>query len=576
MIQLRDYQKQMIGGLYSSIRSGKKRILLIALMGLGKTVISSWIMRDATTREKRCLFLVPLTVLIDQTIETLEALGVHCSALQGDRNYDPTALVTVASLQTIASRIRSGQSLQDIIGEKHLLFADESHVTAFDTVYPELENFVLGNGGFCIGMTATPWRLSKKQWLGQKYDHAIEGPQPPEAIKLGAVVPCRGFRIGGVFDLEKLKVSNGDYTLDSIAEQATKPEALSFVVSEWKRLAFGRPTMMVGATVEQARQTAQVFESKGIKTALIIGETPHQERLAIFEQVNSGEVQIICSVGCLTAGFNLPAISAIVYVRATKSKALFFQTAGRGSRPAPDKTDFLLLDFGGNLKRFGNPMGHQNYDISEPKKQGAEHDPYKECPDCHAEVLNFAKFCPHCGYEFGGGDEEDDISEAFENGLTEFVDKTTKEQIANIRRWRKEAYRVGASPDRAISKFYDRYRQNPPSAWLRHACLRKNASHKSKQKFLDYLDNSYNGQPQWAQTWLEYHLMLEFGTSDFSQIFQRDWRAVLGVPYAANWEQVKRSYIAKIKALTEADYDLAEELNAALEDAEDDRAVSVA
>jgi len=575
MIELRDYQKEMIGGVYKAIRDGKKRILLIALMGLGKTVLSGWIMRDATSRGKRCLFLVPLTVLIDQTIETLEALGVHCSALQGDRDYDPTALVTVASLQTIASRLRTGQSLTEMMGEKHLLFADESHVTAFDKIYPDLENFVLGNGGFCIGMTATPWRLSKRQWLGQKYDRAIQGPQPPDAIKLGAVVPCRGFRLGGVFDFDQLKVSNGDYTLDSIAQQATQPAALKFIVSEWRRLASDRPTLMVGATVEQARQTALAFESKGIKTALIVGETPHQERLNIFAQVNSGEVQVVCSVGCLTAGFNLPAISAIVYVRATKSRALFFQTAGRGSRPAPEKTDFLLLDFGGNLKRFGNPMGHQNYDISETKKQGAEHDPYKECPDCHAEVLNFAKFCPHCGYEFGSEDE-DDISEAFENGLTEFVDKTTKEQISNIRRWRKEAYRVGASPDSAISKFYDRYRQNPPSEWLRYACLRRNASQKSKQKFLDYLDGSYKGHPRWAHTWLEYHLMLEFGTSDFSQLFQRDWRAVLGVPYAANWEQVKRSYIAKIKALTEADQELADELNAALDDAREDRIADVA
>ena len=572
MIELRDYQKEMIGGVYKAIRDGKKRILLIALMGLGKTVLSGWIMRDATSRGKRCLFLVPLTVLIDQTIETLEALGVHCSALQGDRHYDPTALVTVASLQTIASRLRSGQSLQDILGEKHLLFADEAHVTAFDTVYPDLENFVLASGGVCIGMTATPWRLSKKQWLGQKYDQAIQGPQPPEAIRLGAVVPCRGFRIGGVFDLEKLKVTNGDYTLDSIAQQATTPDALKFVVSEWRRLASDRPTLMVGATVEQVRKTAQAFESKRIKTALIIGETPHQERLAIFEQVNSGEVQVICSVGCLTAGFNLPAISAIVYVRATKSRALFFQTAGRGSRPAPGKTDFLLLDFGGNLTRFGNPMSKQDYKISEPSKP-TPIDPYKQCPDCGEDVLVFAKVCPGCGYEFSGSDSESDISIAL---LVEYLDRDTKEKIVNLRRWRKESYTLGTSPDSAIDRFYHQYRQHPPTEWLKHACLRKNASARSKQEFLDYLDRSYKGHPRWAKTWLEYHLAIEFGTSDFSQLFQRDWRAVLGVPYSASWQQVKLAYIEKIRVLTEADQELADELNAALDDAREDRIADVA
>ncbi|NEP42151.1 MAG: DEAD/DEAH box helicase family protein, partial [Okeania sp. SIO2H7] len=75
-IQLYDYQQQMVGDTYNAIRAGHKRILMIAIMGAGKTTLSSWIMRDCVTRGGRVVFLVSLNVLIDQTLETLQMLGV--------------------------------------------------------------------------------------------------------------------------------------------------------------------------------------------------------------------------------------------------------------------------------------------------------------------------------------------------------------------------------------------------------------------------------------------------------------------------------------------------------------------
>jgi hypothetical protein len=214
-------------------------------------------------------------------------------------------------------------------------------------------------------------------------------------------------------------------------------------------------------------------------------------------------------------------------------------------------------------------MGYQDYSIAEPKRKGEAPNPYKVCPECQAEVLIFAQVCPCCGYEFvgeGEGEEDapDDVADA---ELAEFVDKLTREKIAYIRRVRRAAWQEKRSPDAPIEAFTQKYRHVPPAEWLRHACLTRRVSHARKHEFLEYLESSYRGQNKWATAWLEYHLMLEFGTSDFSVLFERDWRAVLSVPYAASWGAVKQAYIAKLKTLTEADRELAEELNAALEDA---------
>lgn len=568
-IELRPYQQRMVGELYAAIRSGQRRLLWIALMGLGKTVLASWVMRDAVSKGKRCVFLVPLTVLIDQTIETLELLGVHCSALQGTRQCDLDAPVIVASMQTLTSRVGRGLTLDQILGHQDLILADEAHETAFHSQYEALEQWCLARGGLTIGMTATPWRLSKKQWLAQRFDTAIIGPQPPEAIKLGAVVPCRSFTLGNVFDLETLTLkSTGDYSEADMTTQATRPEALAHVVKEWQRLAGDRPTMMVGATIDQAIATQRAFNAAGIRTALIIGDTPLDERQRIFDEVKRGAIQVICSVGCLTAGFNLPAISCVLYIRATKSKSLFYQTAGRACRPAPGKTDFILLDFGGNVKRFGNPMSQQDYSIDEPKGEPIP-PPLKSCPQCGAEVSNFAQICPECGYVFNDGEQLELADEAAVLAtLTEYVDRPTREQIASLRRWRRAAWKTRTSPDQPASQFSLTYGSSPPAEWLRHACLGKRVSRKRKRAFIDWLKQHRNPQGKWAQGWLAHHLKLEFGPGDLETICDRQWGDVLGVHYSASWEQVKAAYQRRIQFETDPQTAIA--LNVALEDAIDE------
>ena len=549
-IQLRDYQKQMVAQTYNHVRAGERRILLIALMGLGKSYTAAWMIRDAIQSGKRCLFLVPLKSLVDQMCDSLRDLDIHTTALQGSREVDYSAPCLVATIQTIDSRIRQGRSLEDIVGAVDFLVADESHVTAFTGEYDRLSNWVLERGGISLGLTATPWRLKKKtEWLGQKYDCVVEGPQPPEAVRLGAVLPCRGFTVRKVFDFDSLTVSRmtGDYSERSLSKQATQPEALTYVVDEWLRLSEHRPTIMVGATVEQAKLTAAEFESKGIAAAVIIGSTSLAERFAIFEQVKSGEVKVICSVGCLTAGVDLKFIGCILYVRATKSKSLFYQTAGRGCRTYAGKHDFLLLDFGDNLKKHGSPMGWQVYDISKPEVK--EQPPLeKECFSCGALIPQFAQFCPECGESCGGGDRDDELSDLDLSALHEFVDKETRDKIAFLRRRRRDTWLDRGAPDSPINDFVSKYGHIPPTVWVHRTFLqRRKVSQKQIDKFLEWLESSYHGNSQWQQQWVSYHLNLEFGTDDIGAIALPEWHETLALPPSASWEDALTAYRLQIQ-----------------------------
>ena len=72
---------------------------------------------------------------------------------------------------------------------------------------------------------------------------------------------------------------------------------------------------------------------------------------------------------------------------------------GRGSRCHPGKTDLLLLDHGGNIKRHGffedDPPWSLDITTKDPGQADAR--PTIECPKCQA--IYRGGRCAHCGYE---------------------------------------------------------------------------------------------------------------------------------------------------------------------------------
>jgi len=56
-------------------------------------------------------------------------------------------------------------------------------------------------------------------------------------------------------------------------------------------------------------------------------------------------------------GFDHPELDAIITSRSTSSIALFYQQIGRGVRIHPEKEDCKVVDFSGNVKRFGRVEG---------------------------------------------------------------------------------------------------------------------------------------------------------------------------------------------------------------------------
>ena len=99
----------------------------------------------------------------------------------------------------------------------------------------------------------------------------------------------------------------------------------------------------------------------------------------------------------LSYGFNVPHLDLIAMLRPTCSAGLYVQQVGRGTRKADGKQNCLVLDFAGNVRRFG-PVDDVRIKIKNNSKDGEA--PTKVCPSCREIVMLGVSECPHCGFTF--------------------------------------------------------------------------------------------------------------------------------------------------------------------------------
>lgn len=554
MKQLFDYQEKIIADVTKSFED-YQTALLISLMGTGKTVMASALIRQYVYSSKRVLFLVDLNCLLGQISKELWEWKVPYSVLQGERNTDYTMPVIIASIQTIDARIRNKEiNIGEWLGHFDLIIIDEAHNLSYRKAMEDLRNFYNPKGTKFLGMTATPWRMNPEEYLGQFYKKVVVGMQPPDLIKIGRAVPCRIFHFDDYFDLNKIaKGVDGDYLDSDIEKQAISTAQLNKVYSEWQFRTPNEKSIAFCSTVNHAKLLAEYFSSKGVKSAYIHAKTSDKEREELFKQLKDGDLIMLASVNTLTAGFDCPNVSCILYVRVTESKSAYFQAAGRGARCYPGKEYFTILDFGNCCEKHGSPMTYQDYSIAQ---KGFRKERTKICPDCHSSMSMFARICPECGYEFKSKSDETDSPEFEELELdipmVEYFCKEDVERLNFFRSEKKRCYFERSHPDTAKTLFFEKYGYQAPFDWGYQAVFGASATKQDMDGFVSYLKAF---APH--DFWVKMQVKAEFG--DFGakrQTKQKKkaalpkhnftttvaWYQVLGVSRYADPAEIKSAY----------------------------------
>lgn len=344
---------------------------------VSKTFIFCHIIKNAALKNTKTIVVTRGRKIVDQASQRLIRERVEHGVLMSKHwNYRPYLPTQVCSIDTLRSR--------NLLPPADLIIIDEAHL-AVSTDYKEfLSNYP---NAFIIGCTATPYVNHSMRHLA---DTIVQPISMRELVNHGYLVPLRYFA-PSTPDLKGVTVVNGEYRSPEL-EQKMNP-LTGNIVTHWKKMAENRPTICFAVSVAHSVQLCESFLSSDIRAEHCDAKTSDREREKIFKRLESGETKIVCNVGILTTGVDLPYLSCLILARPTRSYALHIQMLGRSTRTFPGKKDAIILDHAGNTVRHGYIDQEVPVDLngSIPRINSDIH----ICDICF--MAYEGKFCPACG-----------------------------------------------------------------------------------------------------------------------------------------------------------------------------------
>ena len=395
-MQLRPYQISLINEISAAHRAGNQGVIIVVPTGGGKTIVFVRISVSLANAGASILIVVPAVELIRQTVAKLKALDVRCGVIAASygHNPDPGALIQVAMVQTLRTRPNAMLKRPDyIIFDECHLAAAESYRIIRDR-YPDARR---------LGVTATPFRLD-----GAGFEDLasviVPGPSIPDLQADGFLVPFRVVTIP-MTRFAASKQSRHEFNKREVADAYEDRALIGDVVRYWTKEAGATASRIVFASsVEHSHKLRDEFLERGVTAEHVDGETDGIVRKAILARLESGETRVVCNYGVLTAGFDCPRVSVLSIARATASKTLWIQMAGRALRICPEvgKKSATIIDHGGNRWRHGPLGGPHHYNLAgKPRGDGVQgEDDGKTCPQCNTVVDAGSAECEHCGFVF--------------------------------------------------------------------------------------------------------------------------------------------------------------------------------
>lgn len=228
-----------------------------------------------------------------------------------------------------------------------------------------------------LGVTATPDRTDEEA-LGQVYNSVAMVYEIADAIKDGWLVPVKAKTVfvHGL-DIANVKTTAGDLNQAELAAQLEAERPMYEIAASITKECGDRRAIIFTVSVRQAERLSEILNDHEPDSARwVCGETPKDQRQHDLAAHRAGECKYMVNVGVLTEGYDDPGCSMIVMARPTKSRSLFAQCLGRGTRALPGVVDglpaaalrraaiarsgkpsMMVLDFTGNCGRhkLANP-----------------------------------------------------------------------------------------------------------------------------------------------------------------------------------------------------------------------------
>lgn len=364
MITLRENQTEPIDKAIRFFREEKPVPSLIVLpTAWGKSILTAYVAKYCG---EHLVVLQPSKELLEQNYKKYLALcgdfGMNAgifSASCGRKEIMPITYATIGSIKALGQKFKQLGFTKMLIDEAHLYPREASSM---------LGRFLKDSGiNHVLGITATPVKLetyldkgsgqhfsklvvlTSKSRKGNFYKKILHVGQVSEMVRLGFWSPLRYERVDGDESLLVFNSSKSEYTEESVQQQYAANGGSASILSALDSHRDRQHIICYVPSVADAVELAGQYPQSGV----VYGEQDKKERELTIERFKAGELRVIFNVRVLSTGFDYTGIDCLVLGISTASIALYYQIIGRGTRIDPNKRDCLVVDLGGNVKRFG-------------------------------------------------------------------------------------------------------------------------------------------------------------------------------------------------------------------------------
>jgi len=398
---LREYQARSVEAGRDVVRSGKRRFVLYAPTGAGKTTIGMAFIAGVLAKGKRVAFVANRITLVGQASAQLSKAGIDHGVIQGQNTFGSHKPCIVCSIQTVARR---GLPPVDLI------VIDEAHGVPGSKDYREV--IFRNNALPIIGLTATPFSkgmAKRHRELNNEplFEAMVVATTIRELIDAGFLVDCDIYAPSEP-DLSEVRTQRNqfgeiDYNESDLEAAVDKPSLVGDIVSHWVRASSGKPTVCFATSVAHSKHIVGMFNAAGIPAGHLDGYMNAEERAEVMGRMERGEIKVISNVAVLREGWDFPACECLILARPTKSLIAWIQMIGRCLRPFPGKGRALVLDHSGSSKELGYPTDDLPLKLCDgsPKKKSEakrEEAKPKKCPKCSYVKPPRMHKCPACGF----------------------------------------------------------------------------------------------------------------------------------------------------------------------------------
>lgn len=216
------------------------------------------------------------------------------------------------------------------------IIIDEAH-HALSNSYQAILNYF--DGADVLGVTATPDRADMKN-LGQAFDSLAYEYTLREAISSGYLVKIQVQTLPLHIDFTNVKMTAGDFQAGDVG-RVLDPylEQIADTLLDYK----DRKIVVFLPLIETSQKFCNMLIERGFNAAEVNGNS--ENRNEITEDFANGKYNVLCNSMLLTEGWDCPSVDCVIVLRPTKSRALYTQMIGRGTRLCEGKDHLLVLDF---------------------------------------------------------------------------------------------------------------------------------------------------------------------------------------------------------------------------------------